>query len=77
MLMIEQDLTDILSPVTYSIASGPGPRGLLHSVVYRGTELAHDPHPDNKGLQSVDFWIIFVALNPSKMPRRKPRRCRS
>lgn len=48
------------------IASGKSPRGdFPHSVIYRGTKLLHDPHPDGKGLVGEPTTILyFVALDP-------------
>lgn len=48
----------------YSIASGPAARGLKHSVVYKGNELAHDPHPDKTGIDEVEDFIFFVKADP-------------
>lgn len=42
------------------LAFGQSPRGLRHCVVWLGTEMLHDPHPDGTGLVSVEseFWAI-------------------
>lgn len=45
-------------PPGFAIASGPGPRGVRHSVVSLDGELAHDPHPSNASLESVDMWTL-------------------
>lgn len=45
----------------YYIACGPSPRGggIYHAVVYRGGELAHDPHPSGAGVESVEWcWHV-------------------
>jgi len=66
----------ILQPMTYDgkekvkypgyyIASGPAARGLLHSVILFDGKLAHDPHPDNSGIKSVNDLIVFLALDPA------------
>ena len=49
-------------PKGYSIISGPGPRGLLHSTVGLDGEVAHDPHPSKAGLVSVRDYILFIQV---------------
>lgn len=49
------------------LASGPGPRGHQHSVVYCGGEMAHDPHPSGDGLLRVTEAEFFVP-RPSEGP---------
>lgn len=51
----------------YSLVTGKSPRGdFLHSVVYRGLEMAHDPHPSGDGLGGdPEDWIFFIAINPA------------
>ena len=44
---------------TYYLAWGYSPRGIMHSVVYKDGELAHDPHPDNTGLEPTQI-VYFV-----------------
>jgi len=44
------------------IASGPGPRGLRHAVVYSQGQLAWDPHPDRTGLYYADGWTAIERL---------------
>ena len=48
----------------YSIAVGPTPRhtDFLHAVVYCSKFLAHDPHPEGKGLDSVSYFIVSFFL---------------
>lgn len=55
----------------YWIATGLSPRGdFLHSVIFRGRELAHDPHPSRAGL---DGGIVkagyLVPLDPFGVTR--------
>lgn len=51
----------------YYIASGLSPRGVRHSVIYRGIDLesrradvlCHDPHPSGGGIESVEWtWHL-------------------
>ena len=56
---IELDVPDDV----YYLASGPGPRGHRHAVIYRAGALAHDPHPSREGLLSVD-QVGFIAFRP-------------
>jgi len=45
----------------YFLVSGESPRGFStgHAVVYKGTELVHDPHPSKAGiLGEPEFWMI-------------------
>lgn len=57
-------------PPVYFIANGPSPRGLEHSVIYKGTEMVHDPHPSNEGLNEVTSIWILVPIDPSFMMKR-------
>lgn len=47
----------------YCILSGPGPRGVRHSVVGYQGHIVHDPHPSHEGLVSVDEIEILVPIN--------------
>ena len=51
---------------SYFIANGPSPRGFEHSVVYRGTEMVHDPHPDKSGLEKITSVWALLPLNPAQ-----------
>lgn len=45
----------------YFLVSGDSPRGFKsgHSVVYKGMEMVHDPHPSRAGvLGEPRFWMI-------------------
>ena len=42
------------------IASGPGPRGLQHSVIYSNGTLVHDPHPSGEGLKEIRSLILLT-----------------
>jgi len=61
------DLTKdpILPKECYCIATGPSPRGdFFHSVVAKGGEIVHDPHPSRDGLPSITELSVFVVLDP-------------
>lgn len=59
-------------PGCVTIASGPAARGLDHATVYRGSELLWDPHPSDAGLERIDDFILFVALDPGAMALGAP-----
>lgn len=57
----------------YWIASGPSPRGPWnHSIVVRGADMAHDPHPSRAGLaleNGIQQWrtaSYLVPLDPAR-----------
>ena len=56
---------DPWSEVFY-IANGPGPRGVDHSVVMRGSDLIHDPHPSGEGLVEVTSVEFLVPVPTRK-----------
>lgn len=50
------------------IAIGESPRalqgkGFSHSVIMNGNTLAHDPHPDNKGVGKLNYIILFQLFD--------------
>ncbi len=51
----------------YSIVGGPSPRGSFdHSVIFLGSRMVHDPHPDGTGIAGVpNDWLFFVARDPA------------
>jgi len=51
---------------SYFIANGPSPRGVEHSVIYRDTEMIHDPHPSRSGLEKITSVWALLPLDPSK-----------
>lgn len=53
----------------YYIASGPGPRGCLHSVVYLNGEMVHDPHISRDGIDEITHVTLLVPLNPAGIAR--------
>ena len=44
------------------IASGPAARGRNHAVVFRGSEMIHDPHSSREGLVSITAATVFSNL---------------
>ncbi len=49
----------------YYIASGPGPRGIFHAVVYNGPEMVHDPHPSREGIEEIHDIILIAQMDPA------------
>lgn len=50
-------------PPGYHIMNGYAPRGYRHSVVgYQGV-MIHDPHPNGKGLITIDSWHIIHPID--------------
>ncbi len=47
-----------------TIASGPGPRGHDHSVIWKNGALLHDPHPSGAGLIKAKQYEIVVISDP-------------
>lgn len=47
------------------IASGRSARGVLHAVIYRNGELAHDPHPSDAGIECVLDTYHLVPIEKS------------
>ena len=43
----------------YVIAIGSGPRGVYHSVVWKNG-IAHDPHPDNSGIENIIRFEMLI-----------------
>lgn len=48
-------------PQGYAVAGGISSTGTRHSVVVLDGGLAHDPHPRNSGLASVDQWFLIYC----------------
>jgi diadenosine tetraphosphate (Ap4A) HIT family hydrolase len=66
--LIEWDLEpEGWAPPGITLLSGESPRGDFdHTVVGRGSEIIHDPHPSRAGLKGAPNRIaVFVALDPS------------
>ena len=47
----------------FYVASGKSARGVSHAVIYSGGALAHDPHPSNSGIESVERTWHLVSAN--------------
>lgn len=48
------------------ILSGKSPRGdWLHSVLARGEDVVHDPHPSRAGVESFHDAIVLIPCDPS------------
>lgn len=58
-LEIEDALPDAADLPEFYIANGPSSRGVMHSVIYSGGNLVHDPHPSNEGLGEVR-WCYYL-----------------
>lgn len=56
----------------YWIANGKSPRfDCLHSVVYCGDKMVHDPHPDGTGLKGpVQSASFMVSIDPAKFLKK-------
>jgi hypothetical protein len=51
-----------LAKMGYSIVTGKSPRGggMYHSVVFKGSDMVHDPHPDRTGILTRSYAISFI-----------------
>jgi len=50
----------------YFIACGPSPRGFEHAVIYKNTEMVHDPHPSRDGLVKMTSVWALLPLDPAR-----------
>lgn len=62
-------VSDEWYPAGYYVLSGQSPRkpedaGALHSVVARGREVVHDPHPSRDGLLTHQDAVLLVPRDP-------------
>lgn len=49
------------------VMSGTSPRGNFgHVVIAHGSNLEHDPHPDNTGVLDPSEWWYLVPVDPAK-----------
>lgn len=46
---------------TLWVGCGPGPRGEIHAVVYRGRLMVWDPHESGAGLNNLEYAIFLLA----------------
>lgn len=53
----------------FFIANGLSPRGFQHSVIYRGTEMVHDPHPSRDGIKNITSVWVLLPLDPMQQLR--------
>jgi hypothetical protein len=52
----------------YIIVTGKSPRGdFLHSVVYKDGKLAHDPHPDNTGIENIEYFFMIECTTEANI----------
>jgi hypothetical protein len=63
-------LTDRPAPPGLYILTGHSPRrpedrSKLHSVVARGHDVVHDPHPSRDGVLTADDVVVLVPLDPA------------
>ena len=54
----------------YYIANGPSPRGVEHSVVYKGSVMVHDPHPSGAGIEKITSAWVLVPIDPAVITKR-------
>lgn len=63
------------NPETYYLVGGTSPRGFNHTVIAKGGELIHDPHPDNTflvapceaGTENAAYWIdLLIPIRLTK-----------
>lgn len=63
--------TDEWAPDGYHILSGKSPRGdFQHSVVARGTNVVHDPHPSRSGIETRQDIIVLVPRDHFEFVRQ-------
>ena len=66
-----QEMTDKF--LGWHVAIGPNARnGTMHSCVYYGLDLRHDPNPAGGGLREVEYRWFLIATRMS-FPRRGKR----
>ena len=61
LLIIEDISHEDFIPDVCCIVSGTSPRGLMHAVVYQGTEMIHDPHPEGGGVKHITDRIYLLS----------------
>jgi hypothetical protein len=51
----------------YYLVAGMSSRGVMHQVIYRNGELAHDPHPSREGLlEKTDVEMLVPLDSPAE-----------
>ena len=58
---------DLIDMDGYYIACGKSPRNskIYHGVIHLNGEFYHDPHPDDKGIASEEYYLIIHKIFPS------------
>jgi hypothetical protein len=51
------------------IASGPGPRGHRHAVLWKNNDLLWDPHPSRDGLLKAEEFDMLVVFDGARLKR--------
>jgi hypothetical protein len=58
-------------PRGFHVLSGKSPRGdHTHSVVARGRDVVHDPHPDRTGVETRHDVVVLVPLDLGAWTRK-------
>lgn len=64
--------SDDMPPNGFHILSGKSPRGdFQHSVVARGIEIVHDPHPSRAGIETRADQIVILPIDHSEFVRHE------
>jgi len=50
----------------YYLGCGISPRNLPHMVVYKGSEMVHDPHPSRAGIEKKDKIWVLIPHDPAR-----------
>jgi hypothetical protein len=65
--MISVDPHDARLTGTYSIGTGPSPRGdFWHAVVCKNGVMVFDPHPSDDGVRSIERHDIIVPMTEAE-----------
>lgn len=52
--------------------TGPGPRGVMHTVIYRDGALWHDPHPSRDGVVAIGAATVWRRVTHDHKPSAAP-----
>ena len=55
-------ITEILEHAGYSIISGYSSRSLMHSTVWLGSKMVHDPHPSGNGIKKPEDIFVIIPF---------------
>lgn len=70
-------LDDHLYTEEFYLVTGKSPRGISHCCIYQKGKLYHDPHPDQAGLLSEDYFEYLSKIeNDIESISSKIRHCR-